>query len=141
MATPKQPARRSDCPISYSLDVFGDRWTLLVVRDLALRGKRHFGDFLHSEEGIASNILADRLKMLECCGIVSRHPDPAHASKVIYSLTEKGMDLIPGLLELVCWGAKYDDGTPVPREFVQRIEKEREQMVAQVKASLRGKPT
>jgi DNA-binding HxlR family transcriptional regulator len=140
MAT-RKPARRSDCPISYSLDIFGDRWTLLVVRDLAFAGKRHFRDFLDSGEGIASNILADRLKTLECFGIVSRHPDPDHASKVIYSLTEKGMDLIPALLELVCWGAKYDAKTPVPKEFVRRIKEEREQTIAEVKASLRAKDT
>jgi DNA-binding HxlR family transcriptional regulator len=138
MATQK-PARRSECPISYSLDIFGDRWTLLVVRDLALTGKKHFRDFLDSDEGIASNILADRLKTLECFGIVTRHPDPEHASKVIYSLTEKGMDLIPALFELVRWGVKYDDKTRVPKEFVQRIEKERDQMVAEAKAALRAR--
>jgi DNA-binding HxlR family transcriptional regulator len=140
MATQK-PARRSECPISYSLDIVGDRWTLLVVRDLALAGKKHFRDFLDSDEGIASNILADRLKTLECFGIVTRQPDPDHASKVIYSLTEKGMDLVPALLELVRWGVKYDDRTRVPKEFVQRLEKERDQMVAEVKASLRARRT
>lgn len=131
--------RRSDCPISYSLDIFGDRWTLLVVRDLVFGGKRHFRDFLASPEGIASNILADRLKTLECCGIVSRHTDPEHASKVIYTLTEKGVDLIPALLELARWGAKYDARTGAPREFVRRIREDREGVLAEIKASLKGK--
>jgi DNA-binding HxlR family transcriptional regulator len=140
MAT-RKPARRSHCPISYSLDIFGDRWTLLVVRDLALQGKKHFRDFLDSDEGIASNILADRLRTLECFGIVTRQPDPEHASKVIYSLTEKGMDLIPALFELVRWGVKYDDKTRVPKTFVERIEKERDRMVAEAKAALRAKHT
>src|SRR5262245_31868032 len=131
--------RRSDCPISYSLDIFGDRWTLLVVRDLAFGGKRRFGDFLASEEGIASNILADRLKTLECCGIVSRRTDPQHAAKVVYTLTEKGMDLIPALLELACWGARHDANSGAPQQLIRRIRKDREAVIAELRAALKGK--
>jgi DNA-binding HxlR family transcriptional regulator len=135
----KSPARRSDCPISYSLDVFGDRWTLLVVRDLVFRQRRYFRDFLASPEGIATNILADRLKTLECCGIVTRQADPEHAGKVIYTLTGKGVDLIPALLELVSWGAKYDPDTAAPKEFTKRIREDREGLIADLRASLKGK--
>src|SRR5262245_10487504 len=132
------PERRSDCPVSYSLDIFGDRWTLLVVRDIVFTGKRRFREFLASEEGIASNILADRLKTLECCGIVSRRPDPQHAAKVIYALTEKGKDLIPALLELRRWGAKYAAGTVAPPQFVRRIRQDREGLIAELRAASAG---
>jgi DNA-binding HxlR family transcriptional regulator len=95
----KTETRRSQCPISFALDILGDRWTMLVLRDLVFSGKRHFRDFLASPERIASNILASRLRALEARGIVSRRPDPESARKVIYALTAKGVDLVPMLLE------------------------------------------
>src|SRR5262249_27065913 len=139
--TARAPDRRSDCPISYSLDIFGDRWTLLVARDMAFKGKRNFRDFLASEEGIASNILADRLATLERCGMVSRRPDPAHASKVIYTLTKKGIDLVPALLEPVAWGAKHDPRTATPAEFLKRLRRDRDGVIAELQAALRKEAT
>lgn len=134
----KNRLRRSSCPISYGLDIFGDKWTLLVIRDLVLSRKRYFQDFLASSEKIASNILADRLKTLEASRIVSRRPDPANARKVIYELTEKGRDLVPALVELVHWGAKYDAETGAPKHFIRRIERDREGLIAEIKSSLKG---
>jgi len=139
--TKKIRFRRSYCPISYVLDIFGDKWSLLVIRDLALSHKRYFRDFLASPERIASNILADRLKTLVAAEIVSRRPDPANARKVIYALTEKGEDLIPALLELGYWGAKHDAETAAPKHYIRRIEKDREGLIAEIKSSLKGERT
>lgn len=98
---------RSGCPVSLGLDIFGDRWTLLIVRDLMFGGKRHFREMLASEEHISSNILADRLKLLLAQGIVSAAPDPDHAQKVIYRLTEKGVALYPVLMAISEWSYEY----------------------------------
>ncbi len=101
--------KRSGCPISYALEIFGDRWTLLVLRDLLLRGKTRYGEFLKSDEGIASNILADRLKRLEAEGIVTRRPDSDDRRQVVYEATSKGQTLMPLLLEIAAWGATHAD--------------------------------
>jgi DNA-binding HxlR family transcriptional regulator len=85
---------RSSCPVSCALDILGDKWTLLVVRDLIFRRKRYFGDFQNSPEKIASNILSDRLRKLEAAGMVLRQPDPDNGCRIIYAVTEKGLDLI-----------------------------------------------
>jgi DNA-binding HxlR family transcriptional regulator len=98
---------RSFCPINLALEVFGDRWTLLIVRDLMFAGKRHFRELLHSDEHIASNILADRLNMLVQQGIVTRSGDPSHKQKAVYSLTEKGISLLPILAQIGAWSLKH----------------------------------
>jgi DNA-binding HxlR family transcriptional regulator len=96
------------------LEVFGDRWTLLIVRDLMFAGKRHFRELLRSDEGIAANVLADRLAMLVEQGIVTRSDDPTHKQKAVYSLTEKGIDLLPILAQIGIWSLKY---RPVSQEL------------------------
>jgi DNA-binding HxlR family transcriptional regulator len=101
--------RRSFCPMSSALDCIGDKWSLLIVRDILLRGKRTHGQFRASAEKIATNILGDRLAWLEEHGIVSREVDPTDARSEIYSLTKKGVDFLPVLLSLSEWSAKYDD--------------------------------
>jgi DNA-binding HxlR family transcriptional regulator len=105
---------RSTCPISTALELVGDRWTLLIIRDLMFAGKRHFREFLKSEEGISSNILTDRLNSLVEAGIVTREDDPSHAQKAIYSLTEKGLDLLPLLIAMSTWVQKYHPRTRRP---------------------------
>ena len=100
-------AYRSGCPINLGLEVFGDKWTLLIVRDLMFAGKRHYREFLASDEGISSNILADRLAMLVEAGIVSKADDPNHRLKAIYSLTEKGIELLPIVAQISRWSRKY----------------------------------
>lgn len=129
---PASCGHRSHCPISYALDIVGDRWTLLVLRDLIIVGKRHFKEFLASEEGIASNILTARLKLLEACGIVSRRPDPDNARQVIYEPTAKGLDLLPAMLELARWGGTYDSKTAAPKALLRRIEKDRDSVVREI---------
>ncbi len=133
----KLACRRSDCPISYALDLFGDKWTLLVLRDLIIKRKRHFQEFLASDEKIASNILAHRLKLLEAAGMLTRARDPASRRRVIYAPTEKGADLIPALLELVRWSAKYDSRTAASKALVRRIVEDRAGVTAELKAALR----
>jgi DNA-binding HxlR family transcriptional regulator len=127
----------SGCPIDYSLDIFGDRWTLLVVRDLVFAGKRHFREFIESPEGIASNILAARLKKLEQRGLISRKPDPDNRKQVVYELTEMGMDLIPVLVEIVRWGGKHDPDTAAPKAFLDRVENDRATVIREMVEALR----
>jgi DNA-binding HxlR family transcriptional regulator len=103
-------ARRSDCPVACSLDLLGDRWTLLVVRDLFL-GKSRFSDFLASNEKIATNILADRLRRLEAAGLVSTAHYSGHSRRVSYRLTPAGRDLAPVLAALIDWGERHIPGT------------------------------
>ncbi|RAZ79916.1 winged helix-turn-helix transcriptional regulator [Mesorhizobium atlanticum] len=98
---------RSGCPISLSLELLGDRWTLLIIRDLAFGGKRHFREFLQSDEGISSRTLAERLQTLQDEGILTRSDDPSHGLKAIYRLTEAGIDLLPVLTTLGAWGSKH----------------------------------
>ena len=130
-----QPIRRSACPISFSLDLLGDKWTLLVLRDLVFMRKRHFRDFLDSSERIATNILTRRLRTLECAEIITRRPDPDNARQVIYELTEKGLDLIPVLLDLIVWGAKYDPQTGAPQDFIERAGNDREGLIDELRRS------
>lgn len=103
----KEPKQRSTCPISTSLDVLGDKWTLLILRDMVFAGKSTYGQFLQSAEKVATNILADRLAVLEAHGIVTKAVAADKKSKFTYRLTAKGVDLIPILVELTLWGAKH----------------------------------
>ena len=130
--------RRSDCPISFALEIFGDRWSLLIIRDLIFKGKRTYGDFLASEEKIATNILADRLVMLEDSGIIKGKTDPENKSRINYSLTPKGIDLIPVLLEIIKWSAKHDKKSAAPKEFVDRVIKNREKFIKEIEGMLKG---
>ena len=117
---------RSHCPVNYALETFGDKWSLLIVRDIVFAGKRTYGEFLRSEEGFATNILASRLAYLEEQGIVSKTPDSADRRKDLYSLTEKGLDLIPILISMIVWSAKHD-----PMSYARR----RKDLVARFKRS------
>src|SRR5215471_8384275 len=103
---------RSGCPINLAIEVLGDKWSLLIIRDMMFGNRRHFRELLaKSEEGIASNILADRLKRLVEQGNVTRVDDPSHKQKAIYSLTEQGIALLPVLAQMACWGRKFQPAT------------------------------
>jgi DNA-binding HxlR family transcriptional regulator len=106
MAT-RNEGPRSYCPINLSLEVFGDSWTLLILRDMMFAGKRHFREMLQSDEHISSNILADRLKMLVEQGVLTKTDDPSHKQKAVYSLTEKGIALLPIIVQIGAWGTRY----------------------------------
>lgn len=135
--TPIHKGHDSGCPIAFSLDAFGDRWTLLLLRDLLLFGKQRYGEFLASEEGIASNILSDRLKRLEAIEIIERAPDPDDGRMVIYRMTEKGHSLVPVVLEIAAWGAKHDKNTRAPKSFSDRFYKNREAFHADPQGELK----
>ncbi|MGE6780988.1 winged helix-turn-helix transcriptional regulator [Ensifer adhaerens] len=110
---------RSGCPINLSLEVFGDKWSLLIIRDMIFGGKRHFRELLRSQEGISSNILADRLKMLVEQRMLTKRDDPTHKQKAIYSLTEMTIALVPIMAQLGAWGRRY---LPVSEELSIRAE-------------------
>lgn len=103
---------KSNCPINLSLEVIGDRWTLLIIRDMMFAGKKHFREFLQSDEGVSSRTLADRLQTLQTEGVVTRHDDPNHKLKAVYRLTKAGIDLLPLLVDLGVWGNRYRAADP-----------------------------
>lgn len=125
----KKAKRRSGCPINFALEIFGDKWTLLVVRDLLLSGKTYYGDFLKSQEKIATNILADRLEIMECAGIVRKAQDQNNKKKYLYTLTKKGVDLLPVLIEIIMWSAKYDPKTAAPKEFILQAQRDKKGLI------------
>lgn len=129
------PPRRSDCPIACALDLVGDRWTLIVLRDLIIVRKRYFQELLEGDEGIATNILASRLKKLEAAGLVTRYADPAQARRVIYAPTAKALDLLPVLVELILWSMKHDPSASAPAQIVHRLARDRDGLIAELRAA------
>jgi DNA-binding HxlR family transcriptional regulator len=129
---PKKPPphRRSGCPLNASVEMLGDRWSLLILRDMMLRGFQSYKEFLQSYEGIATNILADRLKRLIAHGIITTRENPSDGRKLIYVLTPKGMDLAPFLTEMVLWAAKHEETGNQP--LVRQMQKDKEQFIADV---------
>jgi DNA-binding HxlR family transcriptional regulator len=115
--------RRSGCPLNASLEMLGDRWSLLIIRDMMLRGFQSYKEFLECYEGIATNILADRLRKLVAYGIISREPDPGDGRKRIYLLTAKGIDLAPVLTEMVLWAAGHGETGNEPLVKMMRADK------------------
>ena len=135
MARSKRQAEPA-CPISYALEIFGDRWTLLVLRDLLLTAKRRYGELLASPEGIATNILADRLKRLEGRGLVNKARDPVDSRQFIYSPTERAISLIPMLLELIAWSARSGD-VNVDRKILRDYRRDRDACVRRLQEAVR----
>jgi DNA-binding HxlR family transcriptional regulator len=128
----RRPKPRSSCPVSVSLEVFGDRWSLLIVRDLMIRGLHTFKEFEQSGEAIATNILTDRLRKLEKAGIISAQREQADHRKVSYRLTEKGIDLAPVLLELLVWGARHES-TDAPGALIETMAAHRDRILGEVR--------
>ena len=124
--------RRSGCPVSISLERIGDRWSLLIIRDLMVRGFRTFKEFQEAGEGIASNVLADRLQKLTAAGIISTEAETTDGRRINYRLTEKGIDLAPLLLDLLVWGARHEP-TGAPCAVIAQMEKNREHVLAEVR--------
>jgi DNA-binding HxlR family transcriptional regulator len=122
------PKRRSGCPLNASVEILGDRWSLLIIRDMMLRGFRTYKEFLESYERIATNILADRLRRLEAHGILSTARDPSDGRKLIYSLTAKGIDLAPVLTEMVLWAAAHEE--TANQELVRVMQKDKKRFLA-----------
>jgi DNA-binding HxlR family transcriptional regulator len=135
--TDTEPTIRSQCPISLALDVIGDRWSLLIVRDLMFAGKRYYRELLRSDEGISTNILAERLSRLVDVGVLSRTDDPTHKQKAIYSLTPMGIDLLPIVAQLGIWGRKYLPVTPETAAQAAQLEKGGAPLLKKIQAKLR----
>ena len=122
----KTPHRaRSGCPINFGLEIFGDRWTLLILRDVLMQGKSNFREFQASEEHIASNILSERLLRLERSGLLVRHSVAGDARQIRYAPTKACQRLLPVLVEMAYWGATHDARTAAPKSFVAAYDKDR----------------
>lgn len=117
--------KRSDCPISSSLDIWGDKWSLLIIRDLMLAQQCTYGDFQKSKEKIASNILANRLQLLEETGLITKSEHPESKAKVLYKLTQKGIDLLPVLIEIQLWAEKYFTISPERKAILKEVKKDK----------------
>ncbi|HMS66624.1 MAG TPA: helix-turn-helix domain-containing protein [Saprospiraceae bacterium] len=119
------------------MDIVGDKWSLLIIRDIALQGKHTYNEFLKSEEGIATNVLADRLSMLEAFGILAKEDHPVSKAKIFYKLTEKGQDLLPVLMEIILWSDKYLEIAPQAKEFAKMLRNDKEAILNQMTSSLK----
>jgi DNA-binding HxlR family transcriptional regulator len=129
--------KRSHCPIAFALDIFGDKWSLLLLRDLFFKGKNRYSDFLDAEEGIATNVLSERLARLEAEGLITKSRDKTNLRQFIYAPTRKGLDLLPALLEISLWSAKYDPKTAAPPSVMRRIRADRDGFIRESRASLK----
>ncbi len=128
--------RRSDCPINFALETFGDPWSLLLIRDIVYFGKKTYGEFLASEEGMATNILASRLARLEEQGILMKKPSGQDKRKEEYVLTEKGLDLIPVLVEMANWSAEHDPHPGAPAAWITLMKADREKMIGLIRETV-----
>ena len=131
--------RRSQCPLNASVEMLGDRWSLLIIRDMMLRGFRTYKEFMECYEGIATNILADRLRKLIAFGIITAEPDPSDGRKLIYSLTAKGIDLAPVLTEMVLWAAAHEDTGN--QALVRQMREDKAQFLEAIRQRWAGKAT
>ena len=128
--------RRSTCPINYSVEIFGDKWMLLLLRDLMFNGKNSFLEFRASEEKISSAVLTEKLNILLNAGIVVKVTSPRNASKFLYLLTDKGIELVPVMVEFLNWGARYNpEGGP--KTWLDRIKQNKKKAIAELQDKLR----
>jgi DNA-binding HxlR family transcriptional regulator len=132
----KEIMQRSKCPVSFTLDFLGDKWSLLIIRDMIIYGKSTYGEFIQSEEKIATNILADRLALLEQNGFITRRVSTIKKNKVIYGMTEKSVDLVPIIMEYNIWGAKYNpSGDPA---LLEELSKDKEHTIKKYQEKIRN---
>ena|SRR5829696_5235257 len=138
---------RSDCPVNFAVEALGDRWSLIILRDMIFWGKRSFGDFLKSDEKIATNILASRLVYLEAEGLISKQTDPDDKRREVYSVTELGLGLVPMFIEMIAWSASNEAwqlmphcGTPEQESFVRRVAEtiDRSKIAEEVRITVRN---
>jgi DNA-binding HxlR family transcriptional regulator len=133
----KKIIRRSQCGISSTLDVLGDKWSFLIIRDMLFFKKNTYGDFLRSQEKIATNILADRLVILESEGFITKDQHPDNKSKYLYQLTPKGMDLLPVLLEIMLWSDRYYEMSERGKALVQQIREDKSLLMERIYNNLK----
>lgn len=128
---------KASCPVTYALEIFGDRWTLLVLRDIMIDARRRYKDLLSANPGIATNVLADRLKRLERRGLISRARDPMDARQIAYKPTEQAIEAIPMLVEMIVWSAKNGAGG-VSKTLLRRYRDDRESLIAELRRNVRN---
>ena len=125
---------RSPCAIANSLEILGDRWTLLIIRDLMFTNRREFGHFLQAGEGISTNILAERLQRLQCHGVITKTPHPEHGKKFLYQLSDTGLKLAPTIIELALWGSETIEGAFVPPHVMAMMRGDKEKLLVLINA-------
>jgi len=126
------------CPIQFASSVLGDRWCLMIIRDLMFKNRKYYREFLEAGEGISTNILADRLLRLETAEVITKSQDPEHGKRYIYSLTGKGVALLPIMVNMIVWAAKYDEETGMPKEFIKKLLRNPAEFEAEMLASLKN---
>ncbi|MFK7846627.1 MAG: winged helix-turn-helix transcriptional regulator [Rhodothermales bacterium] len=127
---------RSHCPTNFALEHFGDKWSLLIIRDLMFKGKRHYNEFLEADEKVSTSVLGNRLQNLLENGLITRGKDPVKKSRIRYSLTQKGIDLLPLMVEMILWSGIYDKDTEAGEAFLVSATQNREALLAQLKAAV-----
>lgn len=128
----KSKLRDTGCPVAYALDIFGDRWSLIIIRDILMKGVSTYSALLAADEKIATNILASRLKELEESQIIKKIRDPENKRQYLYSITPKGAELTPIILEMMRWSSRYDANTKVTKKVLKRLEADREGFIKEV---------
>lgn len=129
---------RSHCPVNYALDHFGDKWSLLIIRDMMFKGKRHYNEFFECEEKVSTSVLGDRLKNLEEAGIISKGQDEVKKSRIKYSLTKKGIALLPVMIELIIWSGDFDKKTAAGKDFLNQAKKNRDSLLSEFAVKLKS---
>ena len=124
----KKTKNWAGCPVRFGMSQFGDKWSFLVIRDLMFKGRKYYNEFLDAGEGISTNILANRLADLESNGLVNKRQDTIKRSKFVYSLTDKGIALMPMMLAMIDWSEKYDRQTEVPTAFIKKLRENPEEL-------------
>ena len=127
---------RSHCPTNYALEHFGDKWSLLIIRDLMFKGKRHYNEFFESDERVSTSVLGSRLKSLEETGIIKSGKDYIKKSRIKYSLTKKGIALLPLMIEMILWSGEFDLQTAAGKEFLNKAKNKRSDLISSIKRKL-----
>lgn len=127
---------RSNCPINYALEHFGDKWSLLIIRDLMFKGKRHYNEFFESDEKVSTSVLGDRLKQLEESGIISKGQDTVKKSRIKYSLTQKGIGMLPFMVDMISWSGEYDSDTEAGDVFLAQAKKSKDFLLKSIREKL-----
>ncbi|MCH7523939.1 MAG: helix-turn-helix transcriptional regulator [Bacteroidetes bacterium] len=127
---------RSHCPINYAIEHFGDKWSLLIIRDLMFKGKRHYNEFFESDERVSTSVLGDRLKQLDASGIISKEEDTIKKSRIKYSLTKKGIAMLPFMVDMIVWSGDFDSETEAGKVFLAEANKNRNHLLSSIRMKL-----
>lgn len=127
---------RSHCPINYALEHIGDKWSLLIIRDLMFKDKRHYNEFLEGGEKVSTSVLGTRLKQLEEVGLISKGADDVKKSRIKYSLTQKGIDMLPFMVDMILWSGDYDKQTEAGKDFLNQAKNHRDDLLKSLREKL-----